>query len=111
MKKTKPNKAPKLSKAEFEVNGESHTIKFTQDEFRFFSCECHGEGIFVKKFAGESELCVSFWKEGFDPTKLTWSARFRLIWAVITKGTPFCDMVILSQKTTKELSSYINKIS
>jgi hypothetical protein len=65
----------------------------------------------IKRFAGESEVYLSYWKEGLSAKKMNWKGRLKLIWKIITTGTPYSDMVILSRKTAKSLANYLNKIS
>jgi hypothetical protein len=73
-----------------------------------FRCECHSEGIVVRK----DEL--GLYEFGFvayhmQSSKLTWKNRLRTIWQLIRKGTYYTDMVILDKKRVKELVKFLKE--
>ena len=104
-------KVSKPSKAEFSINGKSEIVDLPEDKSGIFICECSGEAVFVKQYAGENEVYFSYWKEGLSSTKLDWRDRLKLSWKIMVDGTPYVDMVILSKKTAKSLASFLNKIA
>jgi hypothetical protein len=79
------------------------------DREKFVKCDCHGEGMLVTKFDGEEEMYFSYWRQGIDPTKLSWWMRLKLCWMVLTKGSYFEDEVILNKEKAIELALWIQE--
>jgi len=77
--------------------------------YKFYECNCHDEGIMMSYDYEEEAIPtidLGFFKCGFSNARqpLTFKERCEWIWNIITKGRPFIDSVMLSQKTAKELA-------
>ena len=77
------------------------------DQEKFIKCSCHGEGMLLTRFDDEEEICVSFWREGINPVKLTWWMRLKLCWMALTKGNYYDDQIILNRQKSMELAYWI----
>lgn len=80
-----------------------------KEKEKFIKCDCHAEGILITKFPDEPEFYVSFWREGFEPVKLTFWMRLKLCYMALVKGQYYEDQVILNEKTAKELADWLNE--
>jgi len=77
------------------------------DKEKFFKCSCHSEGMLVTKFDDEEELCISFWREGINPVKLSFWMRLKLCYLSLFKGNYYDDQLILNKETTEELFEWL----
>jgi len=78
---------------------------------KIYKCECHGEAICVETFKEDEdkEVIFSFWDMSHYASVMAWPHRLKLIWKIITKGTPYTDMVILDFPTANEMAHDIIK--
>ena len=83
----------------------------TRNETRekFFKCSCSSEGVLVTRFKDEPEFYFSYWRQGFNPVKLDWRTRLKMLWMILFEGRCFKDEVIFNQKTSRNLADWINK--
>ena len=63
----------------------------------YFHCGCGGEMIVIEvdKDPDFPFVQLAFYDLGHQGNLLSWKHRLRCIWRVLTKGTPYSDMVIL----------------
>ena len=77
---------------------------------RFFRCECYGEGLAVEYDSGphdfDGEVLLSFWQMGRGH-KPTLGMRIRHLLRIVFTGTPYGDMVILTEARARELGRYL----
>lgn len=78
---------------------------------KFFKCSCYGEGILVSKFDKEDEIYLSFWKQGFNPLRLSFWDRLKLCWTILSKGNYFVDEVILNKRESKRMKNWLDELS
>ena len=72
------------------------------DKQRFFTCECHGEGIIVSLWDDDPEVIVSLslWRYGAGDYGITrWRNRLRHIWYILRRGHPYTDDILLSGRS------------
>ena len=81
----------------------------SENKEKFLKSCCWGERMLASKFEDEPEFYFSFWKEGFDPNKLTWWMRIKLSWMLLFKGNYYDDQIVLSKKSAEELTVWIEK--
>ena len=84
-------------------------------ELGLFRCDCITEGIVVMKLDDDSNDCkgapfieLAFWQCGHVHIH-DWRYRLRNIWQIITKGTPYTDMVWMRREQAKALAEEILK--
>lgn len=79
-----------------------------------FQCECETEGIVVSPFDDphptdknlvHREIYISLWSHGIRSGKRSMGiiSKLRWMWAILRKGYPFLDEVILSTSTAADL--------
>lgn len=82
---------------------------------KFYECECSTEVIAISKDRDDPEdsyIYLAFFNQGFHGIyALTWKARLRAIWTIITKGTLWADNIILSPKEAKNLAKGLIEFS
>ena len=77
-------------------------------EKEFFECDCSTHALHVAKFEDEPEFYFAIWHRG-RVDKPQWSVRLKLIWKIISTGTPYGDEVVLSGNNAKKLIDFISK--
>jgi hypothetical protein len=82
---------------------------------KFYECDCHTEGLMISYEYEEDGLpCIdiAFFQHGLDASKqLSFFERLRWCWHILKKGIPFRDMIILNQRTARELGEDLLKFS
>lgn len=76
---------------------------------KFFSCDCHGEGILVGVDEKNKEVDMAFFSHGeINPKPSLWE-RFKYALYHIRTGKKYQDQVVLDYKKTKELRDFLIK--
>ncbi len=83
---------------------------------KFYPCSCDGEGIAMSYEQDDEILCkyVDLGYYSFDilgKGRLSLLFRLRYCWRVLTRGYPYNDMVMITQKTAGELGKDLVKFS
>jgi hypothetical protein len=82
-------------------------------------CECSAE-LLVFEYTKETdpveknfnqELLISFYSYGHHGKKFTGLSKLKLIWKVITTGTPYEDDVILGNENIKKVRDFFNELT
>ena len=73
---------------------------------QIFTCECHGDAIYVVKFDDEELIYFSI-RHHKGKHKPPISQRLKRIWKILTTGTPYGDEVILNKEKSLQLSSWL----
>lgn len=80
-----------------------------------FRCDCITEGIVVMRLDDDNNGCegapfieLAFWQYGQVHIH-NWRYKLRYIWRIITKGTPYTDMVWMRKEQAKDLANEILK--
>ncbi len=74
----------------------------------FLNCSCLSEGLKCEIDSEYKEVNLAYFNIGFIGNKLTWRQKFRFIWQCL-KGRPYCDMIILDYKKSRELAIFLMK--
>jgi hypothetical protein len=92
-------------------------IVANDDNFTFIQCDCGTEGIALEVDDydygckdGTSlplDLYISFYNMGFQGRTFRFKDKLRLLWRIITKGTPYTDMVCLNKTSAQKVVDFI----
>ena len=80
-------------------------------------CACGEEEIRFVYASGESDkyydpyIGVSIWERSFGGNAISWSEKFRHIWHILRRGSPWCEWVILKPSTLKRLGEDLIKLA
>jgi len=67
-------------------------------------CECYGEMLVIDHDDGQFYLSLFKHEYGYN---YTFTQRIRHIWAILTKGHPYTDSVVLSRNKALELQEWL----
>jgi len=72
---------------------------------KIYVCDCSTEAVSIETEEDNKGVYLSFWRYGekYSNNQLCWPARIREALRILVKGSPYPDMVILDQKTSREL--------
>jgi hypothetical protein len=74
-------------------------------------CACGTEGITVSRCDYSGMIEFGYYGYGIQGGRLTWWNRLRTIWRILTKGTPYNDMVILNKCAVEELQKVLDELT
>lgn len=74
-------------------------------------CACNSESVVLEKYKGEKEIYLSLFGRGLNVQRYNWKSKLRHIWQILTKGFPYTDEIVLSQKDALNLSKLLKKLS
>jgi hypothetical protein len=78
------------------------------DESKLFRCACSAEALSVDWLdADEAELCIAIYEH--PSKKSCWGWRLKLIWKILTEGSPYGDNVILPRESVKQLQLFLRR--
>lgn len=72
-------------------------------------CDCYSHCLFVEKDDEDNHFFISLFERGTDGRKMSWKERLRWCFYILTKGTPFTDMIVIDSKKAKELAEFFDK--
>ena len=74
-------------------------------------CTCSTHMLAISKDEDETVPMWYFcyWKYGHGDGELSWKNRFRYIWLILTKGSPYADDVVFEKKELEILRDYLNE--
>ena len=75
----------------------------------FLMCDCYSHALFVEKFDGDKEVCISLFERGYSGKRMSWFERLRWSWRIIIRGHPWTDSVILNEENQKKLRGFLNE--
>lgn len=76
---------------------------------KFFSCDCHGEGILVGIDDKEKEVDMAFFSHGEIKSKPSLWERIKYAWYHIRTGKKYQDQVVLNYRKAKELEEFLKQ--
>jgi hypothetical protein len=84
-------------------------VKTKDKQFVVVRCRCRGELLSMEYDEVNSQYHVTIWKHGNLYPALSWMARLRFIWRLITTGKPHGDEVLLSQQAADMIGRFVNR--
>ena len=75
----------------------------------FLVCDCYSHALSMEYDKEFNQLNLSIWERGFNPTKLRWRDRLRLIYKILFTGQIWHDYVCLDKEKAAQLAEYINR--
>jgi hypothetical protein len=84
---------------------------YEKNKVIFFLCDCHSEVLVIEydKELGLADLSVYENRASYKH-KLSFWQRFRHIWHIIVRGTPYSDQILLNKNQIKELKTFLNAL-
>lgn len=79
-----------------------------KDKVLHVVCDCNEELIQVVSNSDEKEIYMSFFKLANNKSFGFWH-NLRLIWKIMTTGTPYNDMVCLNYTEAKQLVGFLRE--
>lgn len=90
----------------------SNLIQFDHNKILFILCGCQSE-VLVLNYDKEIKLADLAIYENIEAfsMKMSWKQKFRHIWQILIKGTPYNDQIVLDKKQLQTLKEFLIQLN